>query len=194
MGVASNRERVPTQELGQTSLSQVAEPARFASGRWLVVKTHAHKEGVAVQSLRRLDFATYCPVVQRRVRHARRTQDVRRPLFPGYLFVDVSGEDRSWRSILYASGVSQLVKAGDRIAFVPGALIEQIKAREVDGVIRKPARAFEVGQQIRLPGGAFEGLAATIIEMDEKQRLVVLMNWLNQTVRVRVDAQKLAVC
>ncbi|MFX8883523.1 hypothetical protein ABTM86_20420, partial [Acinetobacter baumannii] len=76
-------------------------------------------------------------------------------------------------SILYAFGVSQLVRSGGSLAFVPGGLIAQIRAREVDGVIRKPASAFEVGQQIRLPGGAFEGLLATIIEVDEKQRLVV---------------------
>ena len=194
MCVVTKREQTSLASPGFSGLCETSPAPRFASGRWLVVKTQAHKERIAAQSLHRLAFQTYCPVVQRRVRHARQSRDVRRPLFPGYLFVDVTGEVGSWRAILYAFGVSQLVRAGSNLAFVPGALIGEIRAREVDGVIRRPARAFEIGQQIRLPSGAFEGLVATIIEMDERQRLVVLMDWLNQTVRVRVDAEKLVAC
>ena len=181
---------------GQAHQSVPLDPARCRStgGRWLVVKTHTHKEEVAAQSLQRLSFSTYLPVVQRRIRHARRVRDVRRPLFPGYLFVDVTGDDSAWRSIRSAFGVRQLVRAGTELAFLPGSVIDGIRCREVDGVIRKPACAFIVGQHVRLQGEAFDGLVATIIEMDEKQRFVVLMNWLNQSVRVRLEADRLVAC
>jgi transcriptional antiterminator RfaH len=51
----------------------------------------------------------------------------------------------------------------------------------------KPVSPYSVGQSVRLTGGAFEGLVATIIDMDEKQRLIVLLDLLNQSVRVRTD-------
>jgi transcriptional antiterminator RfaH len=61
-------------------------------------------------------------------------------------------------------------------------------AREVDGVILKPEKAYTVGQQVKVNGGPFDGVVATIIAMDEKDRLVVLMDLLNQSVKVKVSA------
>jgi transcriptional antiterminator RfaH len=46
-----------------------------------------------------------------------------------------------------------------------------------------------VGQQVKLAIGAFDGLVATIVEMDDKDRLVVLLELMKQPVRVRLDAQ-----
>jgi hypothetical protein len=40
-----------------------------------------------------------------------------------------------------------------------------------------------------LAGGPFDGLIGTIIEMDEKERLTVLMDLLNGRVKVNVEAR-----
>ena len=39
-----------------------------------------------------------------------------------------------------------------------------------------------------MTGGAFDGLLATIISMDERDRLTVLMQLLNRAVKIKVDA------
>lgn len=44
----------------------------------------------------------------KRVRHARRVQDVPRPLFPGYMFVRVRLDTMRWRPMLAAPGVREL--------------------------------------------------------------------------------------
>jgi transcriptional antiterminator RfaH len=48
-----------------------------------------HREHVAIENLTRQKFVVYCPMELKRIRHARRTQDVVRPLFPGYIFAEV---------------------------------------------------------------------------------------------------------
>ena len=64
-----------------------------------------------------------------------------------------------------------------------------LKSREVDGAIARPDSAYTLGQEIRISGGPFDGLIGTIIEMDERQRLTVLMDLLNGRVKVSVDAR-----
>jgi transcription antitermination factor NusG len=59
----------------------------------------------------------------------------------------------------------------------------------VDGVIRA-ASAYQVGQQVRLNGGPFDGVAAKILWLDEKDRLVILMDLLQRGVQARVTADQ----
>ena len=81
-----------------------------------------------------------------------------------------------------------LIRTGVRPSLLSDAFIQGIKAREIDGVIVRPDTPYKLGQQVRFSGGAFDGLVATIIAMDEKDRLVVLMDLLNRPVKVRVDS------
>jgi len=129
--------------------------------------------------------------MRKRVSHARRTQDVLRPLFPSYLFVQLD-PDSSWRPILSTRGVRTLVRCGERPSFIANEFIDSLKSREIEGAIVRPASPYCIGQHVRVVGGAFDGLVATIIEMDEKDRLVVLMNMLNRPVNVRLSSHHVA--
>jgi transcription elongation factor/antiterminator RfaH len=153
---------------------------------WAVVNTQPHREPVARDHLRRQGFEVYCPLMRRRRTHARRVENVLRPLFPGYLFVHVEEERTRWRPILSTVGVRALVRFGDRLALLDKALMQSLRAREVDGVIARPAMPYRVGQRVRLDGGPFDGVVATILSLDEKDRLVVLMELLQRGVQARV--------
>jgi transcriptional antiterminator RfaH len=154
--------------------------------RWVAINTHPHRERVAVENLARQQFKVYCPTELRRVRHARRVHDVTRPIFPGYVFAQVAPDLSLWRSILSTYGVRAVISYGDRPAFVEPGFIEGLRAREIDGVITKPVTPYKVGQEIRLNGGPFDGLVATIVEMNERDRLVLLMSLLRQDIRLKV--------
>jgi transcriptional antiterminator RfaH len=169
-------------------MSAPEQAAELLASRWLAVNTHPHREHIAIENLSRQDFETYCPLIQRQVRHARRTRHVMRPLFPGYVFVRINPDLQRWRPILSTFGVRSLVRCGDRLSFIEDGFVAGLRARELDGIIIKPAEPYQLGQQVRMRSGPFDGLVATIIEMDEKDRLVVLMDLLNQSVKVRVAA------
>ena len=160
--------------------------------RWTAINTHSNQERTALKNLKRQAFEAYCPLVNKQIRHARQVRDVLRPMFPGYLFVQYTPGLTLWRPILSTFGVRSLVRCGNELGTLDGSFIEGLKAREVNGAILRPERAYQVGQQVRLAGGAFDSLVATIIEMDERDRLVVLMNLLNNKVRVKVEASGVA--
>lgn len=159
-------------------------------GAWVVANTQPHREHVAVENLERQEFVAYCPMIRKRIRHARRSRDVLRPLFPGYLFVRVNRDLQRWRPILSTFGVRTLVRFGDRPSLLDDGFIHSLKAREMDGAIVRPASPYKVGQQVMITGGAFDGLVAQIVEMDERDRLVVLMDMLNRPVKVRIEARQ----
>ena len=173
----------------QTSqgLATDAQPLDDEGARqWMVVNTQPHRERFALENLDRQDFTSYCPMLQKTVRHARKARNVLRPMFPGYVFVEVDLEHQRWQSILSTYGVRSVVRCGDEPSFLTRDFIASLKVREVDGVIVRPQSRYTIGQKVRFSGGAFDNLIATIIDMDEKDRLVVLMDLLNSRVKVKV--------
>jgi transcriptional antiterminator RfaH len=53
----------------------------------------------------------------------------------------------------------------------------------------RPANAYRIGQQVHVSTGSFDKIVATIIEMGENDRLVVLMNLMNRGVRVKLTGE-----
>jgi transcriptional antiterminator RfaH len=157
------------------------------SRAWVVINTLPHKEALALENLGRQGFSTYCPMIQKRVKHARYDSEVRRPLFPSYLFVHVDRDVQRWRPILSTVGVRTVVRCGHRLSFLEDGFVDALKSREIDGRILRSAN-YKLGQQVQIEGGAFDGLVATIVEMNEKDRLILLMDMLNRRVKVKVEA------
>lgn len=168
----------------------MGEPKETVSRRgWIVVNTHPHREPLAIENLERQQFEAYCPMIAKRRTHARRTETVLRPLFPGYLFVRSRAQLLHWRPILSTYGVRRIAQTGDQPSFIDNEFITSLKAREIDGAIVRPLTPYQIGQKVRIATGAFDGLVATIIEMDEKDRLLVLLNFMNRGVQLRLPSE-----
>jgi transcriptional antiterminator RfaH len=161
-----------------------------SAGRWFVASTHPHREDFALENLERQDFHVYCPRIVKHIRHARRAYDVRRPLFPGYLFVERE-KSQLWRPILGTFGVRSVVCQGDIPALLPYGFVEDLKAREVDGVIQRPEALFQTGQRVAISGGPFDGVIGQIIELRENDRVLLLLDLLSQKAKMHIDMQRL---
>jgi transcriptional antiterminator RfaH len=163
----------------------------MSSRKWLVVNTLAHQETYACEHLLRQNFRVYCPMITKRIKHARSVHDAARPLFPGYIFVEHRLQQPSWRPILGTRGVRSVVRTGERPSLLCGSFIEGLKARESGGVIRKPAAPLQVGQHVAVQGGPLDGFAGLIIELRENDRVLVLLDLLNRPTRTSVPADSL---
>jgi transcriptional antiterminator RfaH len=161
------------------------------SRSWAVVNTHPHREQLAVENLERQKFEVYAPKIIKRIRHARKSRDVARALFPGYVFLRVDADHRQWRPALSTYGVRTLMRNGTTLSLLPDAFIAGLRAREQEGLIVRPTNPFQVGQEVRISGGPFDGLIAEIVQLGEQQRLVVLLDVLNRPVRVQIEAHSL---
>jgi transcriptional antiterminator RfaH len=159
---------------------------------WLVASVHGNQERLALEHLSRQNYETYCPMMLRRRSHARRVDQVARPLFPGYLFIHADPACDRWRPILSTVGVRSIVLFGQTPGMIDDAFIHSLRLREKDGLILPPENHYHIGQKIRMSAGPFDGMAATVVSLNEKHRLVVLMNILQSQVRVKVRADQVA--
>ena len=160
---------------------------------WFVVQTQPRAEARARQHLINQGFAAYLPVYRRRVRHARRTEIVLRPLFPGYLFVSLDPARDRWRSVNGTIGVQRILTDGETPCRVPAEIIDEIESREdEDGAIKLAPPAFRSGQSVRVVDGAFADVAGLFEEMRDENRAVLLVSLLARRVRVSVPAADVA--
>src|SRR5208337_3210626 len=77
---------------------------------WIVLTTHPHREDFAIENLVRQDYEAYCPMIVKRIKHARRAYDAKRPLFSGYVFVERPAQCDLWRPLLGTFGVRFLLR------------------------------------------------------------------------------------
>lgn len=156
--------------------------------RWYVVQSQPNAELKAVTHLGRQGFATYLPRYLKRRRHARRVEHVPAPLFPRYLFVGMNVGTQRWRSIFSTVGVSRIVCNGELPTPIPDQVIENLRAREHDGLIKLDQRPlFRVGDQVRLLDGAFADCLGLYEGMKDGDRVALLLDLLGRKVRVIVD-------
>lgn len=155
---------------------------------WYAVHTQIHAETKALENLLRQGYQAYLPRCRTWISHARRRRLALRPLFPRYLFAGVEEPAMRWRPILSTFGVSDLVRAGDRPAPVPGEIVEAIRAREQDGTYDglDPRGKLQPGDLVRVTAGAFADMAGQLVELHDSDRVIVLLELLGRTVRAQL--------
>lgn len=157
---------------------------------WIAISTAANREMLAIDNLRRQGYETYCPVFEKKISHARAVHMVRRPLFPGYVFVSLDETAQPWRPIRSTAGVRHVVNFGERPATVPSALIDTLKAQEVGGVI-PPApldEAMPAGAVVTVTTGIFKDMIARVLSCRAQDRVLVMLDILKRNVPVELPA------
>jgi transcriptional antiterminator RfaH len=140
---------------------------------------------LATHTLGLRNYETYLPRVRTwRTTATRKTLEVPAPLFPGYLFIRIV-EGRWWEA-RWSVGVSRIILDGERPAVVPDAVINDIRAREVDGLIQLAPSPpeFSPGDELRIIQGALAGQIVLYAGMSSRQRIEVLFVMLGAERRV----------
>ena len=139
---------------------------------WYVVRVKTAHEDRAAWHFRNQGFEVYLPKYRKTVRHARKTQTVTRPLFPGYLFVDMNTSHHRWRSINGTVGVISLVQFGSQPQTLCEDIVEMIRQREdKDGVISIAPEGLTKGDSVRIREGAFSEHTALLEEVCDDTHL-----------------------
>ncbi len=155
---------------------------------WFLVQCKPRQEQVAQQNLKRQGYTTYLPLTTVRRRKAGKSVTQVGPMFPRYLFIQLSEETDDWRPIRSTIGVANLVRFGQIPAKVPEQLISGLKLREDNtGVYILPEPEFKKGDKVLIAEGIFEGYEAVFQSRSARDRVSLLITMLQKTVNIELD-------
>lgn len=152
--------------------------------RWYVASTHPNAEAKALWHLHNQGFRPYLPRYLKRRRHARKTEMVATPLFPGYLFVAMDLASTQWRAIRSTVGIRHLICHGDAPVPVPPGVVEDIRAREDGGVVPMPAPSFAKGEPVEVVDGPLRDQTGFFECVSDNERVIILLTLLGRQFRV----------
>ena len=149
---------------------------------WCAARLQPHREALALHCLALNGYETYYPRLRdRRIRRGRRVE-LRPPLFPGYCFIAV---ELQWHAARWTAGVINLIMDGTGPARVPDSVIEEIRGREVGGLIElAPPPALRRGARVRILHGPFTGHLAIFADSKPRERVEVLLQLLGSAQKV----------
>ncbi len=162
--------------------------------RWFVVRTHPHGEFKALANILRQGFGAYLPRYLKRRRHARKTDTVQSPLFPGYLFVEMDPDQARWRALNSTIGVSELICQNGLPTPLPERVIDNIRERENEQgyVILGRQSDLRPGDKVRITDGAMADHVGIFEAPSDQHRVFLLLDLLGRRLRVRMPVSALA--
>ena len=164
---------------------------------WYIVQAEPQRESVLANGLRLRGYDPYWPIVWRTVRKRRGVMhDVRRPLFPGYLFVQTD----DFEAIRCVPGCWNFLCIEGNPASLPEEAIEfvrlleaKIEADRQAAILRRSCKAhdFKRGQIVRITAGPLENFAGRIERLDGASQLRLLLEMFGRPTPVVVKAHEI---
>jgi len=158
---------------------------------WYCARTQPKHEHIAAAGLmKNLGLEVFHPRL--RMERATRRGAVRvvEPLFPCYVFVRCTNEDRD--EIRYVTGISSLVHFGERIPTVPDSVIEELKqCFETEEPMSVEDRLYP-GAEVTVAEGSFLGFSGIVLRvLPARRRVQILLDFLGRTTLAEVDRRSL---
>ena len=117
-----------------------------------------------------------------------RKRTVRRKIYPGYVFVEMEVNDRSWYVVRNTPGVTGFVGSATKpVPLEPQEVRRILNSQGIEKEVR-PQISVEIGEQVRIISGPFDNFYATITEINnEKGTLKGLIDMFGRETSVEVD-------
>ena len=158
---------------------------------WYLIQFKPNSHRLAERNLHRQGFETFLPMQETTHRKASRFVRDLKPLFPGYMFINVNTELAPWRTINSTIGVSRLISFEEKPKPLHRQLVSGLMLRcDTSGVLL-PTKSLSEGDSVEMLTGPFASFIATVDTIDPEQRIWVLMDFMGQKTRMQVTADQL---
>jgi transcriptional antiterminator RfaH len=143
---------------------------------WYLVRTKPGKERWVSDQLATILPEVFLPMLEARIPRWGKLAWSVMPLFPSYLFAQFDLQARYF-DVKYLPGVSGIVSAGCDPLVVPTQVIEEIKRRGVNGIVKIEPKEFDRGERVRVVEGPFRGIEAIFERyLSGAERVAILLS------------------
>jgi transcription antitermination factor NusG len=154
-------------------------------GSWFALQIKAGHEKATALMLRHKGYREFLPLRKVKRRWSDRTKELEIPLFPGYLFCQLSTNICS--PIITTPGVIRLVGIGKVPVAVSDEEINAIQALIKSGLYTQPWPYLRVGETVRVESGPLEGLNGIVVLIKNHHRLIISVSLLQRSVAVEIE-------
>lgn len=168
---------------------------------WRIALHEPNRERLAIDGLLRIGIPSYHPTVpKRRIIGMGAARVTHKSMFPGYLLVKFSFDMPGWQRLFRTPGIRTsggLMRQGEHYAELSEAQVNEISIseRRAHGERNAAAKAMGLrrGDDVRIKVGPWADMLGRIEELDDDERIGVLIRLLGVEKRVVVPIAKLAV-
>jgi transcriptional antiterminator RfaH len=151
--------------------------------KWWAAYTLARREKVFMERLRKFNVPFYGPLIKRTTRSpSRRVGTAFVPLFPGYVFL--CGSDDQRLEAFKTKCAVRIIEAPDRAELIFD--LRQIQQLIASGASLSPEARLVRGMKVRIRSGPLAGIQGSVIKRRGKDTLLVAVNFLQQGASVVV--------
>ena len=169
-------------------VSQLAE-TDLAEPRWLVCHTRPRCEKKLAALLAAEELPHYLPLISSVRRYGSQTKKFTKPLFPGYVFVQVSPLRKA--RIFQQDLVARAIEIEDETRFL--RQVEEVRAIVASGYELSVRPLLTRGRRVRITGGPLRGLEGFVDDPANPQGVVLAVDVLQQGLLVKLPADHLQI-
>ena len=170
-----------------------------ADKKWYVIHTYSGYENKVMATLERKVKSMGLETVINRILvpvedeidvKDGKKRTIKRKIYPGYVFVEMEVNDRSWYVVRNTPGVTGFVGSVTKpIPLEPEEAKRILTSQRIDDSEPKKINIHvEVGEQVRITAGPFKDYVATVTEInEEKGTLKGLIDMFGRDTSVEVD-------
>ena len=161
--------------------------------QWHVLYVKSRTEKKVFQSFREKGAEIYLPLQRKLRQWSDRKKLVEVPLFPGYIFINLSRID--YDNALKMNNVVCCVTFGGKAAIVKDQDIEKLKQiLEQDKIqVELTTENLSLGDKAEILSGPLMGLKGELVEFKGKKKVGIRIRQINYTVMVEIPIANLAV-
>lgn len=173
-------------------LHEIAGAARFsgesdfahADSPWYAAYTCPRHEKYVVQQLVDRHIGSFLPLYSSVRRWKDRRKRLELPLFPGYVFVQMTESNRL--DILRLPGIVQLVCFRGKPTAIAPAEIEALRRGTTGCLVVQPHPYLKEGRRVRIISGPMAGTEGLFVRRKQQTRLVVSISLIQRSVAMEI--------
>ncbi len=169
------------------SSSTIASTTSPAPMRWFAIHSRSRHEKKIASALQEKGFSAFLPLVEQVHQWSDRRKKVEVPLFPGYLFVQLSSASDIRLMLFQTPGVIGLVGDHGKGAPIPERQIEEVRTILAGKAEFTAIPFLKVGQRVRVHGGPMDGIEGILTALHGSRRLVISIDAIQRSLALTIE-------
>ncbi len=171
--------------------SEVVSAAKNNKNKWYLASSKPRQEFRAIEQLANQGIDAFCPTIKIEKITRGKKQIATEALFSGYLFIKLTQDDPLWHKVRSTIGVRDWVRFAGNIAQIPTRLVEGLIETQSKPENEIIISQFNQGQSVRILTGPFSGLKGIFDKQDGELRSMILIEFLGQKSRLKVNNEQI---